>query len=72
VNHVDSNLAPPAQAPVDAPLQPEHEITVTEAGSFSTARCGCGWSAPARRSRDKSRRDADKHLAEQSDPAPDA
>jgi len=59
VNHVDSNLAPPPPA-------------VTEAGSFSTARCGCGWSAPARRSRDKSRRDADKHLAEQSDPAPDA
>ncbi|MFB9366717.1 MULTISPECIES: hypothetical protein [Kitasatospora] len=42
----------------------EHRVTVEERGSFSTARCTCGWHAPARRSRDKSRRDAAEHLAE--------
>ena len=42
----------------------EHQPYITEAGSFTTARCGCGWFAPARRSRDKARRDVDKHLAE--------
>ena len=42
----------------------EHQPYITEAGSFTTARCGCGWFAPARRSRDKARRDVNKHLAE--------
>ncbi|MFD0564734.1 hypothetical protein ACFQ2M_24035 [Kitasatospora saccharophila] len=37
---------------------------MVERGSFSFAQCGCGWSAPGRRSRDKSRRDAAEHLAE--------
>lgn len=49
--------APPTSEPTDA----EHRTFITEAGSFTTARCDCGWFAPARRSRDKSRRDADRH-----------
>ena len=72
MNHVDSNpaptLSPPAETPSSAPATPvraEHRTTVGEAGSFSTARCDCGWFAPARRSRDKARRDAEKHLAEE-------
>ncbi len=39
-----------------------HLTTVVEKGSFSTAHCSCGWHAPARRSRDKSRKDATQHL----------
>ena len=62
MNHVDSNPAPPAAPPSG------HRTSVSEGGSFSTASCGCGWFAPARRSRDKSRRDADRHLAEQLHP----
>ncbi|WP_157537843.1 hypothetical protein [Kitasatospora azatica] len=41
-----------------------HRVEVTERGSFALALCSCGWSAPARRSRDKARRDAAAHLAE--------
>ncbi|MER5865687.1 hypothetical protein [Kitasatospora sp. NPDC002040] len=43
----------------------EHQVTVDERGSFTFAHCTCGWSAPARRSRDRSRRDATEHLAEE-------
>jgi hypothetical protein len=42
---------------------PAHRTAVVEKGSFATALCSCGWSAPARRSRDKSRKDADAHYA---------
>ncbi|GLW70466.1 hypothetical protein Kpho02_27650 [Kitasatospora phosalacinea] len=42
----------------------EHRAEVVERGSFSFAHCSCGWSAPGRRSRDKSRRDAAGHLLE--------
>jgi hypothetical protein len=42
-----------------------HATTVVEKGSFTTARCACGWFASARRSRDKSRKDAAQHEAEQ-------
>ncbi|GAA1169204.1 hypothetical protein GCM10009664_41000 [Kitasatospora gansuensis] len=41
----------------------EHQVTIDERGSFAIAHCTCGWSAPARRSRDRSRRDAAEHLA---------
>ncbi|MEV4560931.1 hypothetical protein AB0K51_28585 [Kitasatospora sp. NPDC049285] len=41
-----------------------HRAEVVERGSFSFAECSCGWFAPGRRSRDKSRRDAAEHLAE--------
>ncbi|MFC9593146.1 hypothetical protein ACFTUC_25610 [Streptomyces sp. NPDC056944] len=39
-----------------------HTTTTTERGSFALARCSCGWSGPARRSRDKARSDAADHL----------
>ncbi|MFH8474491.1 hypothetical protein [Streptomyces sp. NPDC018000] len=40
-----------------------HTPTTVERGSFCTARCGCGWSGPARRSRDRARTDAAEHSA---------
>ncbi|MFI6103886.1 hypothetical protein [Streptomyces sp. NPDC051310] len=39
-----------------------HEATTVERGSFCLARCSCGWSGPARRSRDRARTDAAAHL----------
>ena len=41
-----------------------HTTTVVEKGSFCTAHCSCGWYAPARRSRDKARKDAAQHLGQ--------
>ncbi|MFE9424404.1 hypothetical protein ACFYNO_15710 [Kitasatospora sp. NPDC006697] len=41
-----------------------HRAVVVERGSFAHAVCDCGWFAPARRSRDKARRDVAEHLAE--------
>ncbi|WP_281181677.1 hypothetical protein [Streptomyces exfoliatus] len=35
---------------------------MTERGSFALARCSCGWTGPARRSRDRARTDAADHL----------
>ncbi|MFK8912857.1 hypothetical protein, partial [Streptomyces sp. YS-3] len=40
---------------------PEHRTTTTERGSFAHAHCTCGWTGPARRSRDKARGDAQRH-----------
>ncbi|WP_373302623.1 hypothetical protein [Streptomyces atratus] len=40
-----------------------HEPTTVDRGSFCTARCSCGWSGPARRSRDRARTDAAEHSA---------
>ncbi|MFJ8854207.1 hypothetical protein [Streptomyces sp. NPDC102437] len=40
-----------------------HGPTTVERGSFCIARCGCGWSGPARRSRDRARTDAAEHRA---------
>ncbi|WP_233289127.1 hypothetical protein [Kitasatospora sp. MBT63] len=42
----------------------EHRVSVDERGSFAFASCSCGWFAPARRSRDRARRDAAEHLSE--------
>ncbi|WP_328720805.1 hypothetical protein OHT52_15960 [Streptomyces sp. NBC_00247] len=39
----------------------DHATTTTERGSFCLARCSCGWSGPARRSRDLARTDAERH-----------
>ncbi|BFV57868.1 hypothetical protein KCMC57_up29720 [Kitasatospora sp. CMC57] len=48
-------------------------MAVVERGSFAIAHCTCGWSAPARRSRDLSRRDAEAHGSEDGGPeTPDA
>ncbi|UZI33929.1 hypothetical protein [Streptomyces sp. VB1] len=52
-----SASAPPPGPPAG------HSATTIERGSFCLARCTCGWSGPARRSRDLARTDAAKHLA---------
>ncbi|MDH6133845.1 hypothetical protein P3T37_003244 [Kitasatospora sp. MAA4] len=53
----------PSDSPADAVDQEsEHRVKITERGSFAFATCGCGWYAPARRSRDLARRDAAGHL----------
>ncbi|MEU0131995.1 hypothetical protein [Streptomyces sp. NPDC006289] len=39
-----------------------HDTNTVERGSFCIARCVCGWSGPARRSRDRARTDATEHL----------
>ncbi|MFE0645453.1 hypothetical protein ACFW2Y_28170 [Streptomyces sp. NPDC058877] len=39
-----------------------HTTTTTERGAFALARCSCGWTGPARRSRDRARTDAAEHL----------
>lgn len=54
-------VPPPGLPP--AGDRPGHRVDVTENGSFCTARCSCGWYAPARRSRDRARRDAAEHAA---------
>ncbi|UYQ63022.1 hypothetical protein [Streptomyces peucetius] len=41
-----------------------HLTTTVERGSFAVARCSCGWSGPARRSRDTARTDARSHTSE--------
>ncbi|MEV4333311.1 hypothetical protein AB0K02_22645 [Streptomyces sp. NPDC049597] len=46
----------------DLPVgNPAHLTTTVERGSFAVARCSCGWSGPARRSRDRARTDARAH-----------
>jgi hypothetical protein len=40
-----------------------HRATVDERGAFAHARCTCGWRGPARRARDRARRDAQEHVA---------
>ncbi|WP_326698921.1 hypothetical protein OG909_17420 [Streptomyces sp. NBC_01754] len=59
--------APPGAGPDRTPGQdtetpaPAHRPGTVERGSFCFARCPCGWSGPARRSRDRARTDADGH-----------
>ncbi|MEU2264698.1 hypothetical protein ABZ557_31540 [Streptomyces sp. NPDC019645] len=38
-----------------------HHTTTVERGSFALARCSCGWTGPARRSRERARTDARAH-----------
>ncbi|MEU2112093.1 hypothetical protein ACIOWI_32890 [Streptomyces sp. NPDC087659] len=38
-----------------------HHTTTVERGSFALARCSCGWTGPARRSRERARIDARAH-----------
>ncbi|MBB4924194.1 hypothetical protein [Kitasatospora kifunensis] len=45
------------------PAADHHQIEISERGSFAHAGCDCGWFAPARRSRDRARRDAAEHRA---------
>ncbi|WP_200804536.1 hypothetical protein [Actinacidiphila paucisporea] len=48
---------PPGQEPAAG----DHRTSVVERGSFASARCSCGWTGPARRARDRARRDARAH-----------
>ncbi|WP_329043459.1 hypothetical protein OHT61_17405 [Streptomyces sp. NBC_00178] len=62
--HQDSS-DPLVEAPVLLPPQSQggaHTTTTVERGSFCLARCSCGWTGPARRSRDRARTDATDHL----------
>ncbi|WP_407560189.1 hypothetical protein [Streptomyces sp. 184] len=38
-----------------------HRTSTAEQGSFSFARCTCGWTGPARRARSRARADAAAH-----------
>ncbi|MGP4002646.1 hypothetical protein [Streptomyces sp. 8N706] len=38
-----------------------HHTRTDERGSFSIARCSCGWAGPARRARARAREDAAAH-----------
>ncbi|MFJ5868384.1 hypothetical protein ACIQEY_28750 [Streptomyces parvus] len=58
---VSLSAALPEAPPPDQPAG--HSATTIERGSFCLARCSCGWSGPARRSRDRARTDAAEHLA---------
>jgi hypothetical protein len=45
-------------------LEPEHETTVVETGSFARASCvTCAWTGPARRARSMATVDLAEHLA---------
>lgn len=57
--------APTNDGPTPAATKSPHHTTTTERGSFALARCDCGWSGPARRSRDRARTDAAAHAAAQ-------
>ncbi|MEE4545709.1 hypothetical protein V2S66_27540 [Streptomyces sp. V4-01] len=39
----------------------DHHTSVVERGAFAVALCSCGWKGPARRARDRARRDAGEH-----------
>jgi hypothetical protein len=39
-----------------------HDVVVEDSGSFTVARCTCGWYTPARRSRPLARGEATDHL----------
>ncbi|MGW5851491.1 hypothetical protein ACWFQ8_26700 [Streptomyces sp. NPDC055254] len=64
-------LPPPTAAPLPRPqsASPDghtgigHTTSTAERGSFCLAVCSCGWSGPARRSRDLARRDAARHTS---------
>ncbi|MDQ0794938.1 hypothetical protein [Streptomyces sp. B1I3] len=58
----------PADPTVHAPA-PAHSTTTVERGSFCLARCSCGWSGAARRSRDRARTDAEEHHTATGGPA---
>lgn len=57
----DSSPARPDPDPHPDPDPADHRTRVVERGSFASARCDCGWKGPARRARDRARRDAQSH-----------
>jgi hypothetical protein len=44
-----------------AELVEEHDVAVSDEGSFTVARCSCGWRSFARRSRDLARSEGKDH-----------
>jgi hypothetical protein len=42
-------------------LTEPHDVTVADEGSFTVARCTCGWRSYARRSRQRARSEAADH-----------
>ncbi|MFD3354359.1 hypothetical protein [Streptomyces fradiae] len=62
------DVSSPSPATGGAP----HQATTTERGAFALARCPCGWSGPARRSRERARTDAAAHMnmTDQAHPVP--
>jgi hypothetical protein len=46
------------------PTKGDSPLHLVEKGSFTHARCNCGWLGPARRSRKRAREDAAAHLEE--------
>ncbi|WP_374774675.1 hypothetical protein OG756_18610 [Streptomyces sp. NBC_01310] len=61
--HIDATLVPPLGSLPRPQSQPPtgHTTSTAERGSFCLAVCTCGWSGPARRSRDLARKDAARH-----------
>ena len=65
----DLSVEPEASVePVTAPAPEEqkhdygqHDVRVEDQGSFTVARCTCGWRSYARRSRDLARREGNDH-----------
>ncbi|GAA3361726.1 hypothetical protein GCM10017744_049580 [Streptomyces antimycoticus] len=47
----------------------QDRTTTVEKGSFSTARCTCGWYGPARRARGLARDDAAAHVTARHSPS---
>ncbi|GAA2340043.1 MULTISPECIES: hypothetical protein [Streptomyces] len=47
----------------------QNRTTTVERGSFSIARCTCGWSGPARRARALARDDAANHTTARHTPS---
>ncbi|MEU7067588.1 hypothetical protein [Streptomyces sp. NPDC046161] len=61
-------MDPHTKASLSTPLardggKPAHTTSTAERGAFCLAVCSCGWTGPARRSRDLARRDATRHPA---------
>ena len=67
---VVSDLSVEADSPIEPVTLPEpaekhdyglHDVRVEDQGSFTVARCTCGWRSYARRSRDLARREGKDH-----------
>ncbi|MFI8433514.1 hypothetical protein ACIGJO_07160 [Streptomyces sp. NPDC079020] len=62
VTAASTTVTPLAHRQTAPPPDPAgHSTSTVERGSFCLARCSCGWSGPARRSRDRARTDAEQH-----------
>jgi hypothetical protein len=57
----ESASAESVEVHVDAPADGHHEVRVADQGSFTVARCTCGWRSYARRSRNLARSEGREH-----------